>query len=173
MMITAVFRLNRLRRRGRRDSRFAERHGMSVRRSQAHIPMSARVRDRGLYCVHGWAAGPRRELTRAARPAPGKIARGATQLRGFDPGPAAGPGGGQRADAARRVHRGRRRLAPRIVFRGGWCSSPSGFFFWCSSVLSNARRTPEEHQKNTRRNARRTPEEPRRTQKEKNTSPPV
>ena len=37
------------------------------------------------------------ELTRAARPTPGKIARGATQLRGFDPGPAAGPGGGRRA----------------------------------------------------------------------------
>ena len=34
------------------------------------------------------------ELTRAARPTPGKIARGATQLRGFDPGPAAGPGEG-------------------------------------------------------------------------------
>ena len=41
------------------------------------------------------------ELTQAARPAPGKIARGATQLRGFDPGPAAGPGGGRRAG---RVH---------------------------------------------------------------------
>ena len=59
--------------------------------------------------------------------------------------------------------------------RGGWCSSPSGFFwvllafllvfFWCSSGVllvfdnteerqKNARRTqkhPEEHQKNTRR----------------------
>ena len=50
-----------------------------------------------------------------------------------------------------------------------WCSSGvllgSSGFFWCSSVLSNTRRTPEEHQKN--------PEEPRRTQKEKNTSPPV
>ena len=44
-----------------------------------------------------------------------------------------------------------------------WCSS--GFFwvllvFWCSSVLSNTRRTPEEHQKNTRRNARRTQKNP-------------
>ena len=61
-----------------------------------------------------------------------------------------------------------------------WCSS--GFFWRSSGVLlvffcvllvffcviehqKNTRRTPEEHQKN--------PEEPRRTQKEKNTSPPV
>ena len=33
-------------------------------------------------------------------------------------------------------------------------------FFWRSSVLSNTRRTPEEHQKNTRRNARRTQKNP-------------
>ena len=31
------FRLNRLRRRGGRDNRFTERHGMSVYRSLAHI----------------------------------------------------------------------------------------------------------------------------------------
>ena len=62
----------------------------------------------------------------------------------------------------------------------------SSGFFWRSSgvilgssVLSNARRTPEERQKNARRTPeepRRTqknPEEPRRTQKEKNTSPPA
>ena len=76
------------------------------------------------------------ELTRAARPTPGKIARGATQLRGFDPGPAAGPGpgGGRRAGRGvaratpHRVHRGRRRLAamltaPLTVENGNkrWC----------------------------------------------------
>ena len=42
-------------------------------------------------------------------------------------------------------------------------------FFWCSSGVLLCYRTPEERQKN----ARRTPEEPRRTQKEKNTSPPA
>ena len=43
-----------------------------------------------------------------------------------------------------------------------WCSSGvllgSSGFFWCSSVLSNTRRTPEEHQKERQKN----PEEPRR-----------
>ena len=57
-----------------------------------------------------------------------------------------------------------------------WCSS--GFFwvllafFWRSSGVLLCYRTPEERQKNTRRTPEGTPEEPRRTQKEKNTSPP-
>ena len=57
------------------------------------------------------------ELTRAARPAPGKIARGATQLRGFDPGPAAGPGPG----GGRRAGRGVARATPHRVHRGRLC----------------------------------------------------
>ena len=49
--------------------------------------------------------------------------------------------------------------------RGGWCSSPSGFFwvllvfFWCSSGVLLVFDNTEEHQKN--------PEEPRRTPEEK------
>ena len=50
-----------------------------------------------------------------------------------------------------------------------WCSSGVLLvFFWCSSVFFCV----IEHQKNTRRTPEGTPEEPRRTQKEKNTSPP-
>ena len=57
-----------------------------------------------------------------------------------------------------------------------WCSSVFFCVLLCSSVLSNTRRTPEEHQKDTRRTPeehQKNPEEPRRTQKEKNTSPPA
>ena len=70
------------------------------------------------------------ELTRAARPTPGKIARGATQLRGFDPGPAAGPGGGRRAGRGvarampHRVHRGQG-----AATAGGVCSEGRRFSF--------------------------------------------
>jgi hypothetical protein len=41
-----------------------------------------------------------RELTQAARPTPGKIARGATQLRGFDQGPQGPTAHGPRPDPA-------------------------------------------------------------------------
>ena len=73
------------------------------------------------------------ELTRAARPTPGKIARGATQLRGFDPGPAAGPGGGRSAGRGvarampHRVHRGRRLLVYRYFFYKSQAQSDQPF----------------------------------------------
>jgi hypothetical protein len=69
------------------------------------------------------------------------------------------------------------RCSSGFFWRSFWCSSGVLLvFFWVllgSSGVLLCYRTPEERQKNARRTPEGTPEDPRRTQKEKNTSPPV
>ena len=80
------------------------------------------------------------ELTRAARPAPGKIARGATQLRGFDPrAPRPDPAGdGEQAAALRNISLCYSALFPcRPVSLDLFLSSSTCFFYILVALLND------------------------------------
>ena len=82
------------------------------------------------------------ELTRAARPAPGKIARGATQLRGFDPrAPRPDPAGdGEQAAALRNISLCYSALFPcRPVSLDLFLSSSTCFFYLLHSCGTSKR----------------------------------
>ena len=80
------------------------------------------------------------ELTRAARPTPGKIARGATQLRGFDPrAPRPDPAGdGEQAAALRNISLCYSALFPcRPVSLDFFLSSSTCFYYILVALLND------------------------------------